>query len=110
MQARSRRSAVVVVALLPLVLLAAGCGEDVQQKAARELLQAHLRADPRYDGDVHCTDAARQAITVQQRTYDFVCAVRLVGGGCDWWRVELLSRTRGRFAFSRPDAGCTLPA
>lgn len=96
---------------LAIVVLAAGCGEDVQQHRARELLQRHLVTDGRYAADdAHCTDAATNAYVVQRRTYDFICAVRRVGGGCDWWRVDLVSATSGRFAFYRVDAGCTLPA
>jgi hypothetical protein len=100
----------VVVALAVLALLAAGCGEDVQQQAARELLQAHLRGDSRYEGDAHCTDSAKDVGLVVRRTVDFVCAVRRADGGCDWWRVSLIGPTSARFAFSREHAGCTLPA
>jgi hypothetical protein len=92
-----------------VVLLGSGCGEDVQQQAARELLAMHLRSHSEYKGPVHCTDAAKQAFTVQQRTVRFICAARLAHGGCDWWRVDLLARDRATFRRYRADAGCTLP-
>lgn len=105
----TRRLAIAGTGIL-CALAVAGCGEDVQQRAARELLQRHLVADSRYDlGQAHCTRAARNAYVVQVRTFDFICAVRRATGGCDWWRVDLVSATRGRFALYRSDAGCTLP-
>jgi hypothetical protein len=106
-----QRTRLSLAAATAAALLVAGCGgEDVQQQAARELLEDHLHGRPGYTGDAHCTDAAANAIVVDLRTVDFVCAARLEEGGCDWWRVELLAADRARFAFYREDAGCTLPA
>ena len=93
-----------------LALVATGCGEDVQQRASRVLLEQHLADDPRYAGDAHCTDAAKDGWVARRRTEDFVCAIRRAGGGCDWWRVTLLAADRARFAIDRRDAGCILPA
>jgi hypothetical protein len=103
------RRLLILAAGLAVALVAAGCGEDAQQQAARELLQAHLRSDAAYSGDAHCTDAAKDGFVVPRRTIGFICAVRVAVGGCDWWRVELLSPTKGSFSLYRKDAGCTLP-
>jgi hypothetical protein len=101
-------------ALIALVLVAAGCGvEDAQQEAAREEVQAHVRALPgaaRYDtGDVHCTDAAKTFFR-EEETSEFTCAVRVAEGGCDWFEVRVdRERRRVRVGLAERDAGCTLP-
>jgi hypothetical protein len=75
-------------------------------------VQGHVRAlatASRYDADdVHCTDA--QGVWFrEEETNEFTCAVRLVGGGCDWFAVRVdreLRRTT--VTLDRRDAGCTL--
>ena len=95
-----------------LALGLAGCGEDAQQQAAREVTQAHVRALPiaaRYDVDeTHCTEAARTAIFRIEQTSSFFCATRRVEGGCDWFRVDVDERGP-RVRLAEPDAGCVLP-
>jgi hypothetical protein len=105
-----RRSA---LALTALALVAAGCAaQDPQQEAAREEVQAHVRAlgpDAGYDADdVHCTDAAKIWFR-EQETDEFTCAVRLVDGGCDWFAVRV-DRERRTVAVTLDQraAGCTL--
>jgi hypothetical protein len=105
-----RRSA---LALTALALVAAGCAaQDPQQEAAREEVQAHVRAfgpDAGYDvDDVHCTDAAKIWFR-EQETDEFTCAVRLVDGGCDWFAVRV-DRERRLVAVTLDQraAGCTL--
>ena len=96
-----------------LALVAAGCAaEDVQQEAAREEVQKHVRALPTasaYDADdTHCTDAAKIWFR-EQETSQFTCAVRLVEGGCDWFAVRV-DRERRVVAvrLEQRHAGCTL--
>ena len=97
---------------LVLALAVAGCGEDVQQQAAREETQAFVRASAtaaEYDIDeTHCTESARTAIFRIEETAMFVCAVRRVDGGCDWFRLDV-EATRDRIRLSDRDAGCVLP-
>jgi hypothetical protein len=95
------------------VVLLAGCAsEDVQQEAAREEVQGHVRerADAaRYDvDDVHCTDAAKTFFR-EEETSEFTCAVRVEAGGCDWFDVRV-DRERARVAvrLAQRDAGCSL--
>ena len=93
--------------------MAAGCGfEDVQQEAAREEVQGHVRALPdavRYDtDDTHCTDAAKTFFR-EEETNEFTCAVRLREGGCDWFDVDVdRDRRKVRVRLAHRDAGCTL--
>jgi hypothetical protein len=96
------------------VLLLTGCAaEDAQQEAAREEVQAHVRARPdaaRWDdGDVHCTDAAKTFFREEQ-TDEFTCAVRVVeNGGCDWFEVEVdRENRRVDVRLAQRDAGCSL--
>jgi len=94
------------------VLLAAGCGEDAQQRAAREEAQAHVltRSDAaRYDVDeAHCTNSARAGWLKIVETETFICTVRLAEGGCDWFRVDL-GRSSTEVRLAEPNAGCVLP-
>lgn len=95
-------------------MLLAGCGsEDAQQEAAREEVQAHVRAlgsDAGYHAeDVHCTDAASTWFR-DVETDAFVCAVRRVVGGCDWFAVDVdRERRLVDVRLEERDAGCTLP-
>jgi hypothetical protein len=93
-----------------LVLAVAGCsGEDAQQEAAREEVQAHVRPLPEYDWkDVHCTDAAKIGFA-ERETNEFTCTVRRVDGGCDWFEV-LVDRERRNVTvrLAARDAGCSL--
>jgi hypothetical protein len=95
------------------VLVVAGCaGEDAQQEAAREEVQAHVRslgAGSGYDADdVHCTDAAGIWFR-EDLTNEFTCAVRRLEGGCDWFDVRVdRERRRATVALARRDAGCTV--
>lgn len=95
------------------MFVAAGCAaEDAQQEAAREEVQAHVHSlgpGSGYDADdVHCTDAAGVWFG-EEETDSFICAVRLVAGGCDWFVVHV-DRERRRVAvrLAQRDAGCTL--
>ncbi len=95
-----------------IVLALAGCGEDAQQQAAREETQAFVSASAtaaEYEiAETHCTNSARTAIFRIEETATFVCSVRRVEGGCDWFRVE--AEEQGpRVRLSDPDAGCVLP-
>jgi hypothetical protein len=102
-----------VAGLTALALVAAGCaGEDAQQEAAREEVQAHVRAldvPSGYDPDeVQCTDA--HGIWFRdEETNEFTCAVRRVEGGCDWFEVRVdRDRQQVRVRLAQRDAGCTL--
>lgn len=94
------------------VLALVGCGEDAQQQAAREEMQAFVRAlatAAEYDVDeTHCTESARTAIFRIEETALFVCAVRRLDGGCDWFRLDVEARD-ARIRLSDRDAGCVLP-
>ncbi|MBM3677197.1 MAG: hypothetical protein FJW96_04840 [Actinobacteria bacterium] len=103
------RRALGLVLLAAGALAAAGCGEDIQQQAARTLLEQHLDGRDGYSSRVSCTDAAQNPIARNVRTELFYCAAHRRQGGCDWWRVTLLDATHARFALYREDAGCTLP-
>jgi hypothetical protein len=95
------------------VLVAAGCAaEDAQQEAAREEVQAHVRAlgvASGYDAEnVHCTDA-RGVWFRDEETDEFTCAVRRTEGGCDWFVVHVdRERQRATVALDERDAGCVL--
>jgi hypothetical protein len=101
------------LALTALALVVAGCAsEDAQQEAAREEVQAHVRAlgpDSGYEAeDVHCTDAAKIWFR-EQETDEFTCAVRLVDGGCDWFAVRVDRERRAvAVTLDQREAGCTL--
>ena len=105
-----RRSA---AALAALALVAGGCGlEDPQQEAAREEVQAHVRAlgpNSGYDAeDAHCTGAASPWFRPVE-TDQFTCAVRLKDGGCDWFGVAVdRDRSKVLVRLVERDAGCTL--
>jgi hypothetical protein len=99
-------------ALVLLLAVLAGCGEDAQQQAAREETQAFVEASASaedYDvAETHCTESARTAIFSIEETDVFVCAVRRVEGGCDWFRIDV--REQGaRIRLSDRNAGCVLP-
>jgi hypothetical protein len=95
------------------MLVAAGCAaEDAQQEAAREEVQVHVRSlgsDSGYDvNDVHCTDAAGIWFR-EEETDEYICTVRLVAGGCDWFAVHVdRERRRATVTLAQRDAGCTL--
>ena len=96
------------------MLVAAGCGvEDAQQEAAREEVQAHVRA---LGADRRTTPTTSIAPTPpaiwfgEMETNEFTCAVRRVDGGCDWFdvRVDRERRTDDGDGSRERDAGCTL--
>jgi hypothetical protein len=99
--------------LTAFALVAVGCaGEDAQQEAAREEVQAHVRAlgvTSGYDDDnVHCT-GARGVWFHEEETDEFTCAVRRIEGGCDWFVVHVdRERQRATVALDERDAGCVL--
>ena len=97
-------------ALFGLAFLA-GCGEDSGQRTAREELQAYVGTLPDAAGyepaEAHCTDNARTFLTAVD-TDVFICAVRRVEGGCDWFRVDF-RRARAEVRRTERDAGCVLP-
>jgi hypothetical protein len=96
------------------VVVLAGCGtEDPQQEAAREEVQAHVRAlgaESGYDAErVHCTDAASEYFR-ELETDVFICAVGLESGNCDWFAVHVdRDRRSVDVRLDAEDAGCTLP-
>ena len=93
-----------------LGLVAAGCSsEDPQQEAAREEVQRHVRTQSGYvPENVHCTDAAGVWFR-DVETNQFTCAVRRLGGGCDWFAVQVdRERRRATVRLAQRDAGCTL--
>jgi hypothetical protein len=99
-----------------VVLLAlTGCGgaEDETQRFAREATESRLATNAAYDTDeVHCTGDPRPWLVARQARV-VICAARLVGGGCDWYRVELTPTAVGARAAIRieaKNAGCVLPA
>ncbi len=94
-------------------LLVAGCGaEDDTQRFAREAVQSHVAGDATYDaGHVRCTPNPRPWL-VEQPATSVICAVRRTGGGCDWFRVDLVRdtiRVRAEVRLDQVDAGCVLP-
>ena len=96
-----------------LALVAAGCGggEDVTQRFARDAIESHLARDTTYDlGHVFCTGNPRPWF-VEQQTTESICAVRrAAGGGCDWFRVELVpvgSQVTAHVELRSKDAGCS---
>jgi len=109
-----RRRVLAGVAGLCLVVLVAGCAtEDAQQEAAREEVQAHVRglgSEAGYDAEtVHCTDAASTWFR-DVETDAFLCAVRRMAGGCDWFAVDVdRERRTVDVRLEQRDAGCTLP-
>ena len=91
----------------------AGCGggEDPTQRFARRATESQLAGNPAYDlGHVHCTGNPRPWLVERQAT-ESICAVRRSGGGCDWYRVELVpdgARVTARVRLRAKDAGCTV--
>ncbi len=110
----SRRRRVAGGLAVAAVVVLAGCGsEDPQQEAAREEVQAHVRAlggESGYDVErVHCTDAASSWLR-DVETDVFICAVGLESGGCDWFAVDVDRERRSvDVRLEARDAGCTLP-
>jgi hypothetical protein len=93
-----------------LVALGAGCApEDVQQETAREGVEAHVEGLAGYDGDVHCTDAAKVGYLVETETNVFLCAARRSDGDCDWFRADLEDGRLEGVRLDRLRAGCILP-
>jgi hypothetical protein len=111
---RRRRGLAGGVAAVCVAVLVAGCGtEDPQQEAAREEVQAHVRAlggDAGYDAErVHCTDAASTWFR-EVETDVFICAVGRTAGSCDWFAVNVdRERSSVDVRLEARDAGCTLP-
>jgi hypothetical protein len=108
------------VRLLPALVVGvllgtAACGgaEDDTQRFAREATESYLTGDPSYDTDeVHCTGNPRPWFVERQATV-VICAARLVAGGCDWYRVELVpltSRVTTEIRLESRNAGCVLPS
>ena len=105
---------VVGAVLAVVVLLLAGCGEDAQQEAAREEVQAHVASlgeDAGYTAaDAHCTKAAGVWFG-RRETSSFLCAVPRQRGGCDWFTVAVdRGRAEVTVRLRDSDAGCVLPA
>ena len=102
------------LALLILIPLLAACGgvEDDTQRFAREATESYLTDDSSYDTDeVHCTGNPKPWFVERQATI-VICAARLVAGGCDWYRVELVpltSRVTTEIRLESRNAGCVLP-
>jgi hypothetical protein len=97
-------------AALAVLLALAGCGEDEQQEAAREEVQAHVARLSGYTEDAHCTKGAGVWFG-RRETSSFVCAVRRDEGGCDWFGVDVDRERRSvRVRLQERDAGCVLPA
>jgi hypothetical protein len=105
------RAALALVVVLPLL---AGCGgaEDDTQRFAREATESYLTGNASYDTDeVHCTGNPKPWFVQRQATI-VICAARLVAGGCDWYRVELVplaSRVTTEIRLESRNAGCVLP-
>lgn len=101
-----------LIGALLLLLALAGCGEDAQQRLAREEAQRYVAAREGagdYDvDDTHCTDSARTAVFRIEQTSIFICAVRRSDGGCDWFRVEAAAGGPA-IRLEERDAGCVLP-
>jgi hypothetical protein len=106
---RSRSAAV----LTAFALVAVGCApEDTQQEAAREEVEAHVRAlgpTSGYDDeDIHCTDAHGVWFR-EEETDEFTCAVHRIEGGCDWFAVRVdREGQRVTVALSERGAGCVV--
>ena len=99
-------------ALVVLLAVLAGCGEDAQQQAAREETQAFVEASAdahAYDvAETHCTESARTDLFRIEETDVFVCAVRKVEGGCDWFSIDVRQEEL-RIRLADRNAGCVLP-
>jgi hypothetical protein len=102
----------VALAVVCVALLVAGCGaEDDTQRFAREAVQSRVAGDAAYDDHVRCTSNPRPWFVEEQAT-SVICAVRRSGGGCDWFRVDLVRdtiRVRAKVRLDQVDAGCVLP-
>jgi hypothetical protein len=94
------RSAASVAAVL--VLLAAGCGEDAAQHAARRAVEARVRG-----GDTHCTRTAREYLRVVP-TKLYLCLVERGDGACDEYAAIRHGR-RFEVRLRRRDVDCVLP-
>ena len=60
---------------------------------------------------MHCTGNPKPWFVERQATI-VICAARLVAGGCDWYRVELVplaSRVTTEIRLESRNAGCVLP-
>jgi hypothetical protein len=99
-----------VLPVLALGLLFAGCGaERPEQRAARRLVEQHVRPLGEYDADdVRCTGNPRPWF-VPQATNVYICAVGRGRGDCDWFRVTVREHD-AQVTLEARHAGCVLPA
>jgi hypothetical protein len=107
------RVAIALAGCACVALLLVGCGaEDDTQRFAREAVETHVAATAAYDDHVRCTSNPRPWLVEEQAT-SVICAVRKAGGGgCDWFRVDLVRdsfRVRAKVRLDQADAGCVLP-
>jgi hypothetical protein len=106
--ARLAAGLALALVLVLLVLVAAGCStEDSRQRAVRIEVQRHVAEMSRYDGETHCTRNPRPWF-VEQEASVFICAVHLLGGGCDWFKATVAGVDVDVRLDAR-DAGCVLP-
>ena len=107
--------AALALAVVCSVVAGTGCSpaEDPTQTFAREAVQSSLAGDEAYDtSEVHCTGNPRPWFVERQATV-VICAVRRSRGGCDWFRVDLVSETghvSSKVRLDTPNAGCILPS
>ena len=106
-----RRSAACLL-VVSCVFVLAGCN-DVQQRSARQSLEAYLRALPDqggYDvGATRCTSSAHQGFVQVVPTSLFVCQAHRRDGICDRFQVRLRRQEPATVTLGRRDAGCVLP-
>jgi hypothetical protein len=93
-----------VVILLAAGLLAAGCGEDTAQHAARVAVQQHVGG-----ARTRCTQTARVYLQLQE-TKLYVCIVYRPDGLCDSWTATRRGGRRFRVDLRRREVDCLLPA
>jgi hypothetical protein len=95
-----RLGAVIVAAA---ALVAAGCGEDTAQHAARVAVQQHVGG-----ARTRCTQTARVYLQLRE-TKLYVCIVYRDDGLCDSWTATRRGR-RFTVDLRRREVDCLLPA
>jgi len=98
-----------IAALLVGALLLTACGSEGERQAGARVAVAESISAVEYERErTRCT--GNPAPWFVERDADvFICAARLQGGGCDWYRATL-KNAGWQVELERRNADCILPS